>query len=257
MIIESTANPFVKQVKKLKEKKNRKAEMRYVIEGVNVTLEFLTHMPGCAADVIATPERAGEIPNKFAGITHIVSERVFAYLSDTKSPQGMMAVGKIVNQTPDFSDMHLLVYLDNVQDPGNVGTIIRTADAFGADAVILSPESADIYNSKTVRSAMGSLFHLPVLYEEEYLSLAQKLKKDGFSILTGSLDATSAPSEIDFSHGKNMICLGNEAHGVSDELVSVGVKKIKIPMPGKAESLNVAVAGAVLLYESVRQRGAI
>lgn len=253
MIIESTSNPLVKQVKKLKDKKYRKETGLYVIEGVNLALEFLAHTPHLAKYVITTPERETCIPDGIQ--VTVVSEKVFEAMGETKSPQGIMVVGKMEEPRLDTDKSSLIVYLDNVKDPGNVGTIIRTSDAFGADAVVLSPNSADIYNSKTVRSTMGSMFHIPVLYENDYLEKIKALKNSGFNIITGSLDTKNEPKNIDFKTAKNVICLGNEAHGVSDELVSTGVTKVKIPMSGKAESLNVAIAGAVLLYECVRQRG--
>ena len=253
MIIESTSNPLVKSVKKLKDKKYRKETGKYIVEGVNLCLEFLEHTPEYADMVIATSDKAELVKDKF-NVT-VVSERVFEAMCETKSPQGLMVVANIPEEAPGFSGMKLVVYLDNVQDPGNVGTIIRSADAFGADAVLMAPECADLYNPKTVRSTMGSMFHLPVVYENKYLETVKKCISDGFTVVTGSLDGAVLPSEIDFTSGKYILCLGNEAHGVSDELVSLGGKKVKIPMPGKAESLNVAVAGAVLLYEAVRQGG--
>ena len=255
MIIESLANPLIKQIKKLKEKKNRKETGRYLIEGVNLCLEFLEHTPEDVEMVISTLENVPLVPENIK--VTVVSEKVFSSISETKTPQGIMAVGRISEKILSFDDMKLIVYLDDVADPGNVGTIIRTADAFGADAVVLSPNSADIYNSKTVRATMGSLFHIPVVYERDYLEILSECKRKDFFIITGSLDAEKQPSEIDFKNKdkRYVVCLGNEAHGVSLKLQEMGVTKIRIPMPGKAESLNVAVAGAVLLYENVRQRG--
>ena len=252
MIIESLSNPLVKNIKKLKEKKYRKETGKYLVEGINLCLEFLNYTPHLADTVIATPEKAELVPEGIP--VTIVSERVFEAIGETKSPQGLMVVGKISDEITDFSKMKLSVYLDNVADPGNVGTIIRSADAFGADAVLMAPECADLYNPKTVRSTMGSMFHIPVVYEKEYLKTVKECSDNGFTVITGSLDGAVEPYKIDFCEGKYILCLGNEAHGVSDELVALGGKKVKIPMPGKAESLNVAVAGAVLLYEALRQK---
>ena len=146
------------------------------------------------------------------------------------------------------------MYLDNVSDPGNLGTIIRTCDAADVDAVILSPQCADVYNSKTVRSTMGSLFHIPVFYENAYLEQIDELVNRGFDVFAGCLDGKISHFEADFTH-KSVICLGNEAHGISDILQEKANVKIKIPIPGKAESLNVSIAGAILVYEALRQRG--
>ena len=253
MVIESVSNPLIKNIKKLKDKKYRKETGKYLIEGINLCLEFLEHTPKALDVLLATPEKAELVP-KGVPVT-LVSERVFESIGETKSPQGLMIVGKIPEENLDFSDMNIVVYLDNVADPGNVGTIIRSADAFGADAVLMAPECADLYNPKTVRSTMGSMFHIPVVYEKNHLETVKKCANDGFTVITGSLDGAVLPESIDFTSGKYILCLGNEAHGVSEELAALAGKKVKIPMPGKAESLNVAVAGAVLLYETVRQRG--
>lgn len=253
MIIESASNPLIKNIKKLKDKKYRKETGKYLIEGINLCLEFLENTPEFLDVVLATPEKADLVPEGFS--VTLVSERVFESMGETKSPQGLMIVGKIPEKTPDFSKMNIIVYLDNVADPGNVGTIIRSADAFGADAVLMAPECADLYNPKTVRSTMGSMFHIPVVYENSYLETVKECIDNGFTVITGSLDGAVLPEQIDFTNGKYVICLGNEAHGVSEELASLAGKKVIIPMIGKAESLNVAVAGAVLLYETVRQKG--
>ncbi len=252
MKIESPSNQLIKQIKKLKDKKIRRTENLYLIEGVNLALEFLSYMPSAYKYVIATSDKKNLVPD---GIDVIeVSDRVFETLSETCSPQGLMVVAEIKEEKIDFSDKSLIIYLDRVADPGNVGTIIRTADAFGLDAVILSQNCADLYNSKTVRSTMGSMFHIPVICEENYLEDLKELKNNGFKLLTGSLDGENTIDKQDFINNKTVICLGNEAHGVSEELCDLGVTKTLIPMPGKAESLNVAIAGAVFMYEATRQR---
>jgi TrmH family RNA methyltransferase len=146
------------------------------------------------------------------------------------------------------------VYLDGVRDPGNVGTVIRTADAAGADAVILSPDCADIYNPKTVRSAMGSLFHIRTVVENEHLEYIKSAVGAGAKALAGALDADRFLYDFDMKD-KIIVCVGNEAHGITDELKNLtGAYGVKIPMPGKAESLNASVAAGILIYEVVRQR---
>ena len=250
MVIESAANPLVKQWKKLKDKKYRKQTNEYLIEGVNLCLECIAFRKDLISAAIVTSDKK----HLAEGITPLyeVSEKVMETLGDTEAPQGIVLVGRTQDENLDISAMRRIVYLDKVKDPGNVGTIIRSADAFGADAVILSAECADLYNPKTVRATMGSMFHLPVVCENVYLDWLKKLKDADFTIITGSLDTEDTPATVDFVNSKTVICLGNEAHGVSEELVSLGVKKVKIPMPGKAESLNVAIAGSVLLYEAIR-----
>lgn len=250
MVIESTSNPLVKQWRKLKDKKYRKLAGEYLVEGVNLCDECIKYRPDLIRAAIVTPDKI-KLAENIADV-YVVSEKVMAYIGDTETPQGIILVAKTEQSLPNTQNMNRVLYLDCVKDPGNVGTLIRSADAFGADMVVLSVGCADLYNPKTVRATMGSMFHLPVLLEEEYLEWIHKLKNDGFDIVTGSLDAVITPADFSFRNTKSVICLGNEAHGVSDELVSVGVTKVKIPMPGNAESLNVAIAGSVLLYEAIR-----
>lgn len=251
MVIESPSNPLVKNLKKLKDKKYRKLTGEYLIEGVNLCQECIAYRPDLISSAVVTPEKqdlAKGIDN-----VYVVSEKVMLSLGETETPQGIILVGKMEHITPDVSEMKRVLYLDCVKDPGNVGTLIRSADAFGADMVVLSAGCADLYNPKTVRATMGSMYHLPVVCENVYLEWISLLKEQNFEIVTGSLDTKTAPSDVDFANQKTVICLGNEAHGVSDELVSKGVTKVKIPMPGNAESLNVAIAGSVLLYEAIRR----
>ena len=141
---------------------------------------------------------------------------------------------------------------DKVQDPGNLGTIIRTAHAAGVDGIILTKGTVDVYNEKTIRSTMGSLFHIPVVYDDGDLSIVRALINKGFSLLSTSLEGDKNFFEEDLT-GNLIISVGNEGNGVSKEVYELSDKKVKIPMPGGAESLNVAIASSIILYEKVRQ----
>ena len=252
--IESASNALIKQTKKLKEKKYRVREKLFIAEGDNLCRELFNYKPELVKTVFATEEYLKENPVEGFDVIS-VPDFILESLCETKTPQGIVAVASFGEAASvGFIGDCLLVYLDNVKDPGNVGTIIRTADAAGADGVILSKECADIYNSKTLRATMGSAFHIQVIYEDEYLSILKNLKEQGYKIFAGCLDAKGYIFDEDFK-GKSVICIGNEAHGISDELVNIGVNKTKIPILGKAESLNAAIAGAVMMYEAVRQRG--
>ena len=251
MVIESTSNPLVKQWKKLKDKKYRKQTGTYLVEGVNLCDECIKYRPDLIRAAIVTPDKSDLV--KEIETVYQVSEKVMNYIGDTETPQGIILVADAEQTMPDFSVMKRILYLDCVKDPGNVGTLIRSADAFGAEMVVLSVGCAELFNPKTVRATMGAMFHLPVVMEFEYLEWIEKLKKAGFEIVTGSLDGVMTPADFDFQNKKSVICLGNEAHGVSQELLATGVTKVKIPMPGNAESLNVAIAGSVLLYEAIRR----
>ncbi len=258
-VIESQSNLLIKEIKKLKNKKSRYEMKLYVAEGESLVREVLTHCPDKIQYILFTDDYKN---NKILSMLSdkekliLVNQKVFEGISDTKTPQGIMAVVKIDQREFDIKDKDFIIYLDNVSDPGNLGTIIRTADASGADAVILSPECADLYNSKTVRATMGSIFHIDVIIENKYLSYIDLLLKNDFNVFAGALDTKNSYYDCDFKE-KTVLCLGNEAHGISEKLMSKQVRKIKIPIPGKAESLNVAIAGAVLMYEVLRQRNGL
>ena len=147
-------------------------------------------------------------------------------------------------------DFYLLC--DKLQDPGNLGTIIRTAHAAGVDGIILTKGTVDIYNEKTIRASMGSLFHIPVIYDDKDNTIVKELCNKGFSLLSTSLEGDKDFFEEDLT-GKLIISVGNEGNGVSKEIYDLSDKKVKIPMPGGAESLNVAIAASIILYEKVRQ----
>ena len=234
--ISSAANRLVKEAKQLKNKSNRMESGLYIAEGENIVKEAVLHS---RSNVKSIPDYIMEA------------------ISDTKSPQGVLAVMKIAENNPDFSIITLAVYLDNLSDPGNIGAIIRTADAAGIKLVILSPECADVYSPKIIRATMGSCFHVDIIREKRYLEELRKLQEDDFKLFAGSLQANKSHFEADLKQ-RCVICLGNEAHGLSCELMSLkSIIPVKIPILGKAESLNVSVAGAVLMYEALRQRGGI
>ncbi len=228
----------------------------FLAEGDNLCRELFACRPELVKTVFVTEEYLKENPVEGFDVV-ILPDFILNSLCETKTPQGVVAVAAFPEAASvGFIGDALVVYLDNVKDPGNVGTIIRTADASGADAVVLSKECADIYNSKTLRATMGSVFHINVFYEDEYLSVLKQLKENGFNIFAGCLDAENFIYDENFK-SKSVICIGNEAHGISPELIKIGVRKVKIPIPGKAESLNAAVAGAIMMYEAVRQRGTL
>lgn len=252
--ISSAANRLVKEVKQLKNKTKRIENGLYIAEGENVVKEAILHAPGNIKSIFVT-EKYQEILNPLDFDVYCVPEYIMEGISDTKSPQGVLAVMRISEYELDLSNITLAVYLDNVSDPGNVGTIIRTADAAGIKSVVLSPECADIYSPKIIRATMGSCFHISIIKEKRYLEILKSLANNGFKLIAGSLQANKSHFETDLKE-KSVICLGNEAHGLSNEFMSLNnVVPVKIPILGNAESLNVSIAGAVLMYEALRQRG--
>ena len=185
-----------------------------------------------------------------------ISRAMFKRLGETENPQGILAIVRRKKwdvKAVLSKDDPLFVILEDLQDPGNVGTILRTADAAGAAAVFVSKGTADPYSPKVVRASMGALLHLPVISYPTVGELSPVLKKKGVRLIAGDLKGTCTPWEADL-RGAAAILIGNEGAGLSKEASSLADVLVRIPMPGQAESLNAAVASGMLLYESVRQR---
>jgi len=260
MDILSPQNPRAKEWAQLLEKKHRDKQEKYIIEGIHLVQEALRS--GADLECIAFDVEQG-IPSELSPMAESgggaqwigVSAAVIAKCSDTKTPQPVFAVVRKQKAAVEkllAQKSSLVIVLDGVQDPGNVGTIIRTADAAGADGVIVGRGSADIYNPKTIRSTMGSVFHLPVV-EGDLTELLPKAKKSGARIVSTSLQATATCYEYDFT-GPSWLLMGNEAKGVSEAARQLVDDALIIPMKGQAESLNVAMASTVMLFEAMRQR---
>lgn len=253
--IESKDNNTFKNLKKLKDKKYRNKEQKYIVEGFRLIEEaFKASLPIHSIIVNSYGKEKlelflGNYINENIKIMEI-NDSLFKELSSTENSQGIIAVISMINDVSNInSDFYLLC--DKLQDPGNLGTIIRTAHAAGAGAIILTRGTVDIYNDKTIRSTMGSIFYMPVIYDND-LSFTKKLKEDGYKLIATSLEESKNFFEEDLK-GKIILTVGNEGNGVSDEIFSLADKKVKIPMPGGAESLNVAVASSIILFERVRQ----
>lgn len=245
MIISSVKNEFVKQAKSLKQKKYRMERGEFIAEGVKCVNELLLFMPQNVLSIIFCGEKYNNCTDKLKSEFKIysVSESVFASISDEKSPQGIAATARI----PVYNNVHsgFIVMLDGVSDPQNIGTIIRTADAGGCSCVVLSKQCADCFSPKAVRASMGSIFHIPVIKADlgDYI---RKLKALGYIVA-----AADVKGNADFNIDGNKTCLviGNESKGISDYILSVSDVRVGIPMYGKAESLNAAVAAGILIYK--------
>ena len=183
-----------------------------------------------------------------------VTEKIFNTITDVKNPQGILAIiektSKEENQI-DY-DTDLLVVLDDIQDPGNLGTILRTVDSVGLSQIIVSKGTADAYNPKVVRSTMGAIFRVNIVECEDINETLKEIKANKFKTVVTSLKANKTIYEIDYK--KKAIIIGNEANGVKEEIINNADEKVKIPMPGKTESLNASVATGIVLYEYVRQK---
>ncbi|MGN7382352.1 TrmH family RNA methyltransferase [Paenibacillus sp. SAFN-117] len=257
--ITSVNNLRVKQWAQLLGRKGRDEQNKYLIEGTHLVQEALrSNEP--VETVLYSMER-GLPPelkdNDRAGREEwiAVTEAVLSKVTDTRTPQSVAAIVRKREESAEgllsLSD-GLVVVVDGIQDPGNLGTIIRAADAAGASGVVLGQGTVDLYNPKTIRATMGSLFHLPVV-QAELAPLLRKAGDRGIQLLNTSLNASKTCYETDFRQA-TWIILGNEGAGVSEEVSRLANHNVIIPMRGRAESLNVAMAGTILLYEALRQR---
>ncbi len=245
-----------KKVKALKMKKIRDKEGLFVCEG----LRFVSEIPReweiefyAADENFCQKEEMKKFENR--ADVYVFGNKDFADMSDTENPQGILAIcrKKKFSLEEIASKGGFFVLCEELNDPGNLGTIIRTADAAAADAVVLSKGSVDVYNGKVLRSTMGSVFHIPVITDVNIEEAVETLKKNGIKIYAAHLKGTKTPYEFDLRE-KTAYLIGNEANGLKEKTASLADSYVKIPMPGKSESLNASVAAALLMYETVRQR---
>lgn len=256
-IIQSRENALIKHMKKLKDKKYRIQNGAFLIEGFRFVEEALKSDFDIEAvfisQSISNSTYASDIVGGVKGATKLyyVSDNIFKDIATTETPQGIVACAKI-KKYPLQNYEGFYVLADKIQDPGNMGTIIRTAHAAGAKGVIYTKGTVDVYNEKTLRSTMGSIFHISVIEDSE-LEITRTLKSKGFKVVVSSLDTDNNFFDVDLS-GNSIICIGNEGNGISEEIYALADDKVKIPMPGGAESLNASVAASIMIYEIVRQK---
>lgn len=258
-IISSKDNEIVKNIKKLKEKKYRDLENAYIIEGIklvkeaiyeNAKIRQIIMCENYADNKEIDKETLYEI-SKYNLI--YVTEKVFNTITDVKTPQGIIAIVEKNNSTCEINySEEIIIALDDVQDPGNLGTIIRTADSANLKQIILSKNSADPYNPKVVRSTMGGIFRVNIIEVDNLEETLKQTQKNGFKVMVTVLDTQK--SIYDANYNKKVIVIGNEANGISKSIQNIADEKVKIPMLGKTESLNASVAAGVMIYEYVRRK---
>nr|WP_163249629.1 RNA methyltransferase [Clostridium niameyense] len=256
-IISSKDNLIIKETRKLKEKKYRSEKKKFLVEGFRFVEEAIKSKSNI--DSIYIEENSlNKLQNLYekykinkAIKTYVVTNNVLKTMSNTKTPQGILAVVNYMNLENVNYNNGFYILVDKVQDPGNMGTIIRTAHAANALGVITTKGTVDIYNEKTLRSTMGSIFYIPII-EDNSLEVIKGLRESGFKLLTSSLDTKHNFYNVDMTENM-IICVGNEGNGVSSDLMQLSDLKVKIPMPGGAESLNVSVACSIMTFERVRQ----
>ena len=182
-----------------------------------------------------------------------VTEEVLEYVADTDTPQGVVAVVEIPDMELSLHGFPLVLLADEIRDPGNLGTLIRSADALGLAGIVLSGDVVDPFNPKCVRATMGSILRVPIRSFRDVKEAAEFLKEQGFSIVAADVEADKLCYDYHFPE-KCALLVGSEAHGVSCNVLELCDATLKIPMMGAAESLNVGVAGSILMYEAYRQR---
>lgn len=244
--ITSAQNEYIKKIAKLGSKKHREEAGLFIAEGEHL-VEMALSSCFLIENIIMSESYYKKNGDKFLKDIILVPDSVFSKISDAKAPQGVMAVIKM----PDFkksASEGKYIYCDNLQDPGNLGTVIRTADAFSFDGVIVSKDSADVFSPKVIRSSQGSLFNIDILVGADILTL-KDLKEKGAKITATALYGDSVKlCDMKISEN-NIFVIGNEGSGVSEEILKISDEVAYIPMTGKAESLNVGVAAAILMYE--------
>lgn len=277
-MITSTSNQRIKRLLQLMEKSRiRSREGLFAAEGIRMFLETplkeLTEIyiaEGLWQRLTAAAEEDKYLSQLGARIEDSrksqifieqVSDEVFRKMSDTCSPQGILfvarqrryALSELIDRAARRSSKGgrspLFLLLEDIQDPGNLGTMIRTAEGAGADGVIMSKNTVDIYNPKVIRSTMGSLYRVPFLYAEDLLQAAQILKQEKITLYAAHLAGESFYDEIDYQGGSAFL-IGNEGNGLSREITECAQRLVRIPMEGKLESLNAAVSAALLLYQA-------
>lgn len=238
-------NPRIMLWRSLKDRKARLESGLFLVEGRKMVEEALTSR--FSVETILVQENR---QNEFSFLRDdmhlvLVPENVLASICDVKTPQGIAAVLRISSMNAEGAK---LIALDGVQDPGNVGTIIRTADAAGFSGIILSRECADVFSPKVLRATMGSIFRMGITVTDNLPDVLHDLQANGFSILSSQLDGDPFYERKNVSSSFCLI-VGNEGNGISDPVKAEATHRLKLPMRGGAESLNAAVAAAIMMYD--------
>ncbi len=283
-VISSKDNEFIKHIKKLKDKKYRDLNNEYIIEGIKIIEEAINEKANIKQVVICddcekTSNISKELMYEIARYECIyVTKKIFDGLTDVSNPQGILAIveknavkskisniknseksetigveeKEIIAENEIDYNQDIIVALDDIQDPGNLGTILRTVDSIGINQILVSKGTADSYNPKVVRSTMGAIFRVRIIECEDLENTLKEIQKHNFEIVVTSLQTKNSIYDIDYK--KKVIVIGNEANGVEPRIQKIADKKVKIPMLGKTESLNASVATGIILYEYVRQK---
>lgn len=257
------SNPQIKNLIQLQKKsKARREQDVFVIEGIKMFQETPAHrlVKAYVSESFYQQIETNDSEQKEFILDdidyEIVKDTVFHEISDTITPQGIMAIVRRSHyelaQFLETPKAHL-VFLEDLRDPGNLGTILRTGEGAGVTGIILSKSCVDIYNPKVIRSTMGSIYRIPHIYVDDFKETIIQAKNNGIDLYAAHLDGQKDYDKEDYSDSCGIL-IGNEANGLSDEIAQLATRYIKIPMEGKVESLNAAIAAAILMYEVYRQR---
>ncbi|MES2170653.1 MAG: RNA methyltransferase [Actinomycetota bacterium] len=259
-MLDNPRSPRVRSVAKLAKREGRATTGLFMLEGPQAVSEALAFRPDLLVELFATPtalDKYSAIADAAAaaGIeVEFVTEHVLDTMADTVTPQGIVAVCRqFPTSVKDIlAGAKLVAVLEEVRDPGNAGTIIRAADAAGADGVIMTGRSVDVYNPKVVRASTGSIFHLPVAVGVELESVLERARESGLTVLAADIKGEDLLSarRAGVLDGPTAWLFGNEARGLSDEQFALADRAITVPIYGHAESMNLATAASVCLYES-------
>ncbi len=260
-MITARSNNQLKTVAKLMKKRSEREEAGlFVCEGRKMFFEILTQAPDLLVKAYWAQSALAALPSGERALAsgcpfEEVADDVFDSVAQTVTPQGVLALVKMCKKTPGqlAEQGKTLLLLETLQDPGNLGTILRTAEAAGIGGVILSSDSVDAYSPKVVRATMGAIFRVPFAYAESFPDTLLMLKERGYTLYAAHLNGSVPYDEPDYA-GPVGILIGNEGNGLSDEATALSDRRIRIPMEGSAESLNAAVAAAILMYEVKRKR---
>ena len=249
-MITSKENKLIKHIKSLTQKKNRDKNNEYIIEGIKLVQEAINEKQDIKKIIICKELLNIKVNTKDYDIEE-VDKKTFVAISDTITPQGILAI--IKKPKPSKINGPIIFALERVQDPGNVGTIIRTLECTGIKDIIISSDSAEPYNPKVVRSTMGAIFRVNIYNENELTNQLKEMKEKGYKIIASTLEESTDYTKINYKE-KCVIVIGNESNGISKETKEIADIKIKIPMLGKTESLNAGVAASIIAYETIKSK---
>ena len=250
--IESSSNTLFKQTKKLLSRSGRKKAGEFIIEGERIVRDASNGKADIKYVFVSESFKAVNFTDFGGAPVYVLSDRLFDELKSTVNSQGILAVASYNEPPAIYFESGLYLYLDSVSDPGNMGTIIRSADAFGVDGIILSQGCVDVFNPKVLRSTMSGIFAVKLYFDDG--SILRGFSQNGFAIAGTFPDAGVTSREFGYPD-KCVIVMGNEANGICPETEKLCNHRITIPMTGSAESLNVAVACGIILYEAHTCRG--